>query len=72
MKHMHSANSLELVDHIVIELLKNGLVVPEKLTAFTKSAAIGQILKEQMNHIVELCKNMEMEITGTEKAILLY
>ena len=52
--------------------LKNGLVVPEKLTAFTKSAAIGQILKEQMNHIVELCKNMEMEITGTEKAILLY
>lgn len=55
-----------------ISKLKNGLVVPEKLTAFTKSAAIGQILKEQMNHIVELCKNMEMEITGTEKAILLY
>ena len=31
--------------------LESGLVVPGKFTASTKSAAIGQKLKEQMMHI---------------------
>ena len=34
--------------------------------AFTKSAAIGQTLKEQITH--ELCKHMEIEITGSDLA----
>ena len=38
--------------------LENGLVVPGKFTASTKSAAIGQKLKEKILHIKELCKHM--------------
>ena len=41
--------------------LGNGVVVPGKLLAFTKSPAIGQKLKEKIMHIKELCKHMEME-----------
>ena len=43
--------------------LGNGLVVPGKFTASTKSAAIGQKLKEKIMHIKELCKHMGMETT---------
>ena len=54
---------------------ENSLVVPGKFLAFTKSMAIGQKLKEQIMHIKELCKNMEMEITVsdfTEKKLFSY
>ena len=37
--------------------------MPGKFTASTKSAVIGQKLKEQMMHVKELCKHMEMETT---------
>ena len=42
--------------------LENGLVVPGKFTASTKSssAVIGQKLNEKIPHIKELCKLMEM------------
>ena len=43
--------------------LENGLVVTGKFTALTKSAAIGPKLKEQIMHIKELCKRMELETT---------
>ena len=33
---------------------------------FIKSVAIGQKLKEQIMHIKELCKHMEIEITGSD------
>ena len=45
--------------------LENGLVMPGKITAFAKSAAIWKNLKEQVTHIGELCKHTEIEITGT-------
>ena len=32
----------------------------------TKSVAIGQKLKEQITHTKELCKHMEVEITGSD------
>ena len=34
--------------------------------ASTKSAAIGQKVKEQMRHIKELCKYAEMETTKSD------
>ena len=46
--------------------LGNGLVVPGKFTASTKSAAIGQTLNEKIIHIKELCKHMEMETTVSD------
>ena len=55
--------------------LGNGLVVPGKFTASTKSAAIGQKLKEKITHIKELCQYMEMETTIndiTEKKLFSY
>ena len=57
--------------------LENGLVVPGKFTASTKipSAAIGQKLKENLPHIKELCKYMEMQTTMsdvTEKKLFSY
>ena len=36
--------------------LDHGLVVPGKLTAFTKRAAIGQKLKVEITLITKLCK----------------
>ena len=48
--------------------LENSLVVPGRFTAFTESAVIGQKLKEQIMHIKELCKHMEIEITGSDLA----
>ena len=45
-----------IVEVTVPQRLENGLVVPGKFTAFTKSAVIGQKLKEQIMHIKELCK----------------
>ena len=54
---------------------ENGLVVPGKFTASTKSAVIGQKLKEQIMHIKELYKHMEMETTRsdlTEKKLFSY
>ena len=47
---------------------ENSLAVPGKFTAFTKRAAIGQKLKEQVTHIKQLCKHMEIEITGGDLA----
>ena len=38
--------------------LENGLVVPGKFTASTKSTAIGQILKEKIKQIKELYKHL--------------
>ena len=49
--------------------------MPGKFTASTKSAAIGQKLKERVKHIKELYKHMEMEttISGlTEKQLFSY
>ena len=49
--------------------------MPGKFTAFTKSAAIEQKLKEQIMHIKELCKQMDMETTIcdlTEKKLFSY
>ena len=48
--------------------LENGLVVPGKFMASTKSssAAIGQKLKEKILHIKELCKHMEMQTTMSD------
>ena len=43
--------------------LVNGLAVPGKFTASTKSAAIGQKLKEQIMYVKEYCKHLEMETT---------
>jgi len=49
---------------IIVEItgprrLEIGLVIPGKFTAFTKSTAIGQKLKEQVRHMKELYKHME-------------
>jgi len=56
---------------IIVEIsgtrrLEIGVVVPGKFAAFTKSAAIGRKLEEQITHIKELCKHMEIEITGSD------
>ena len=37
--------------------VENDVIVPGKFMAFTKSAAIGQKLKQQIMHIKELCKH---------------
>jgi len=39
---------------VPLKELEDGLVVPWKFTAFTKSAAIGQKLKEEIMHPKEL------------------
>ena len=59
-------NNFIIVEKTGPRRLENGLVVPGKFTAFTNSAAIGQTLKEQITHIKELCKHMEIEITGND------
>ena len=43
------------------------MVVPGKFTAFTKSTATGQKLKEGITHlhVKELCIHMDMGITGS-------
>ena len=51
--------------------LENGLAVPWEFTAFTKSVAIGQKLKEEITHIKELLKahgyrNMWKWLNGRE------
>ena len=49
--------------------------MPGKFTASTKSAAIGQKLKEQIMQIKELCKHAEIETTVsdlTEKKLFPY
>ena len=41
--------------------------------AFTRSEATGQELKEEIMHIKELCKHMDIEITAsdlTEKKLI--
>ena len=46
-----------------------------KFTASTKSAVIGQKLKEQIMHIKELCKHTELKTTisdSTEKLLFSY
>jgi len=48
-----------MVEITVPRRLENGLAVP----AFTKSEAK---LKEQITHIKELCKHMEIEMTGSD------
>ena len=55
-----------IVEITGLRRLENGLVFPRTFTAFTKSAAMGQILKGQIMHIKELCKHMEIEITGSD------
>ena len=55
--------------------LENGLVVPGKFTASTKSSAIGQKLKETIMRIKELYMHMAMETTTsdlTEKKLFSY
>ena len=64
---------VEVTDPRRLSRLENGLV--GKFTVLTKSAAIGQKLKEQLMHIKELCKHMEMETTVrdvTEKKLFSY
>ena len=46
--------------------LENGVVVPGKVIAFSKSGAIEQKWKEQIMHRKELWKHMKMEINGSE------
>ena len=55
-------------NHCLLNELENGLVVPGKITAFTKSAATGQKLKEGITHLheKELCNHMDMEITRSD------
>lgn len=43
-------NNLIIVEIINPQKLENGIVIFEKLTVFTKSARIGQKLKEQQAH----------------------
>ena len=74
--HLYSRSS----HHFIVEVtgprrLANGLVVPGKFTASTKTAAIGQKLRGKIIHIKELCKHMEMETTIsdlTEKKLFSY
>ena len=64
-----------IVEVAGLRRLENGLVVPGKFKAFTKGAVIGQQLKEQIMHIKQLCKHMEMETTIrdiTEKKLVSY
>ena len=64
-----------IVEVTSLQRLENGLVVPGKFMAFTKGAVIGQQLKEQIMHIKQLCKHMEMETTIrdiTEKKLFSY
>ena len=49
---------------------EDGLVMPSKITAFTKSAAIRPNLKDQITHLEELCKHTKIEITDTEEKLL--
>ena len=60
-----------IVGITVTQRLENGLVVGGKLIAFTMPRAPqkGQKLKEQITYIEDLCKHMEIEITGTEKKV---
>ena len=55
--------------------LENGLFVLRKFSASTRSAAVGQKLKEKIMHIKELCKRMVLETTIsdlTEKKLFSY
>ena len=40
--------------------------MPKKFTAFTKSATIRLKLNQQITHIKDLLKYMEIEISGSE------
>ena len=40
--------------------------MPRKFTAFTKSATIRIKLNQQITHIKDLLKHMEIEISGSE------
>ena len=40
--------------------------MPRKFTAFTKSATIRLKLNQQITHIKDLLKHMEIEISGSE------
>ena len=66
---MHPNNSMN-IEITGPRRLENGLVMPGKFTAFTKSAAIWKNFKEQTTQLEELCKHMEIEITGMEEKLL--
>ena len=46
--------------------IEKGLVVPGKFTAFTNSVAIGKKIKRRENAHKELCKHMDIELTGSD------
>ena len=56
-------NNFIIVEITGPQRLENGLAVPGKFTVFTRSAAK---LKEQIMHIKELCKHMELEMIGSD------
>ena len=49
-----------------LKQLQNDLVVVGEFMAFTKSEEIGQKLTEEITHIKELCKHMDIKITVSE------
>ena len=46
-----------------LKQLENDLVVAGEFMAFTKSEEIAQKLKEEITHIKELCKHMDIKKT---------
>ena len=49
-----------------LKQLENDLVVVGEFMALTKSEEKGQNLKEEITHIKELCKHMDIEINGSD------
>ena len=49
-----------------LKQLENDLVVAVEFMAFTKSEEIGQKLKEEITHMEELCKHMDIKITVSD------
>ena len=50
---LRALNRGERLLHFPLKKLENDLVVPGKFTAFTKSAAIGKTLKEDITHFFD-------------------
>ena len=46
-----------------LKQLENDLVVAGEFMVFTRSEEIGQKLKEEITHIKELCKHMDIKKT---------
>ena len=81
MKHVHGADSWLLVTfrlsyhslstaffkRIPITLSDVQITGPRRLGIYQESGKIiGQKLKEQITHVKELCKHMEIDLTGSD------